>query len=120
MAPRMSPPRPGLLRPLAAALTIAAVTLVAPPAFATVAAAARLEADQSKQVSLTPPFRWLRVCNDSTSAGTVTVTIVTQASRILLPGWCAENRGGDVGIKNSHAGPALVTIRSIFPNTFHN
>jgi len=120
MAPRMPPPRPGLLCPLTVALTFAAVTLETPPAFATVAAAARLQADQSKQVSLTPPFRWLRVCNDSTSAGTVTVTIGTQGSRILLPGWCAENRGGNVGIKNSHAGPALVTIRSIFPNTFQN
>src|SRR6516225_3835131 len=110
MAPRMSPARPGLLHTLALALLLVGVTLQPPPAFATVAGAARLKADQSTQVSLTPPFRWLRVCNDSTSAGTVTVTIGTQASRILLPGWCAENRGGDVGIKNGHAGPALVTF----------
>jgi len=120
MAPRMSSRRPGGIYVLAVALTFAAVTLRTAPAFATVAGAARLAPDQSRLVSLSPPFRWLRVCNDSTSAGTVTVTIGTQASRILLPGWCAENRGGDVGIKNSHAGPALVTIRSIFPNTFQN
>ena len=120
MAPRMSPLQPRGIHILTAALAFAAAILQPPPAFATVAGAARLGPDQSKQVSLTPPFRWLRVCNDSTSAGTVTVTIGTQASRILLPGWCAENRGGNVGIKNSHAGPALVTIRSIFPNTFQN
>ena len=120
MAPRMLPSRPGLLYTLILALVLAVVTLQIPPAFATVAGAARLKADQSTKVSLTPPFRWLRVCNDSSSVGTVTVTIGTQASRILLPGWCTENRGGDVGIKNGHAGPALVTIRSIFPNTFQN
>lgn len=120
MAPRMSPLQPSGIHVLTAALAFAAAMLQPPPAFATVAEAARLGPDQSEQVSLTPPFRWLRVCNDSTSAGTVTVTIGTQASRLLLPGWCAENRGGDVGIKNSHAGPALVTIRSIFPNTFQN
>jgi len=116
----MSSRRPGGIHVLAVALAFAVVTLRTAPAFATVAGAARLAADQSKHVSLTPPFRWLRVCNDTSSAGTVTVTIGTQASRILLPGWCTENRGGDVGIKNGHAGPALVTIRSIFPNTFQN
>ena len=120
MAPRMSSRRPGGIHVLAVALAFAVMTLRIAPTFATVAGAARLAADQSKHVSLTPPFRWLRVCNDTSSAGTVTVTIGTQASRILLPGWCAENRGGDVGIKNGHAGPALVTIRSIFPNTFQN
>ena len=120
MASQMVPSRPSLLYILILALVLAPLTLQAPPAFATVAGAARLKADQSTKVSLTPPFRWLRVCNDSSSVGTVTVTIGTQASRILLPGWCAENRGGNVGIKNSHAGPALVTIRSIFPNTFQN
>jgi hypothetical protein len=116
----MWPVRPGVLHTLTLAFLLVGVTLQPPPALATVAGSARVAADQSRQVSLTPPFRWLRVCNDSTSAGTVTVTIGTQASRILLPGWCTENRGGDVGIKNGHAGPALVTIRSIFPNTFQN
>ena len=120
MAPRMSSLRPGGIYVLTVALAFAAVTLRTVPAFATVAGAARLGPDQSRQVSLPPPFRWLRVCNDSTSMGTVTVTIGTQASRLLLPGWCVENRGGDVGIKNDHAGPALVTIRSIFPNAFQN
>ena len=57
MAPRMSSRRPGGIYVLAVALTFAAVTLRTAPAFATVAGAARLAADQSKQVSLTPPFR---------------------------------------------------------------
>ena len=57
MAPRMSPPRPRLLYALTVSVAFAAAMLQTPRAFATVAAAARLAADQSKQISLAPPFR---------------------------------------------------------------
>jgi hypothetical protein len=120
MAYRMTPPRSGALRIMMAGAGVAAVTLLATPAFATGGGAARLAADESRQVSLSPTYRWLRICNDTSSAGAVTVTIGDQASQILMPGWCAENRAGSLAIKNDHAGPALVTYRSIFPNAFQN
>jgi hypothetical protein len=120
MAYRKTPPRSGALRIMMAGMGLGAVTLLVPPAFATVGGGARLAADESRQVSLSPTYRWLRVCNDISSAGAVTVTIGDQESRILMPGWCAENRAGSLAIKNDHAGPALVTFRSIFPNTFQN
>jgi hypothetical protein len=120
MAYRMSPPRSSALYTMAAGLGMAAVTLLVPPAFATVAGAIRLAANDSRQFSLDPPDRWIKVCNATSSAGTVTVTIGEQKSRILLPGWCAENRADSLVIKNDHAGPALVTYESVFSNTFQN
>jgi hypothetical protein len=119
MARRMSPPRWAIVQGMAG-LAVAAAGLAAPPALAISAGAAKLAPDQSRQLSLDPPDRWVRVCNDTTSTGTVTVTIGEQASRVLLPGWCAESRAGSLALKNDHAGPALITYRAIFPNTFQN
>jgi hypothetical protein len=120
MASRISLPRSSALYIMAAGLGFAAVMLLVPPAFATVAGVVRLAADESRQLSLDPPDRWIRVCNETSSAGTVTVTIGEQKSQILLPGWCAENRADSLAIKNDHAGPALITYESIFSNTFQN
>ena len=121
MAPAgISLPRSSALYIMAAGLGFAAVMLLVPPAFATVAGVVRLAADESRQLSLDPPDRWIRVCSDMSSAGTDTVTIGEQKSRILPPGWCAENRADSLVIKNGHAGPALVTYESVFSNTFQN
>jgi hypothetical protein len=120
MASRISLPRSSALYIMAAGLGFAAVMLLVPSAFATVAGVVRLTADESRQLSLDPPDRWIRVCNEMSSAGTVTVTIGEQKSQILLPGWCAENRADSLAIKNDHAGPALITYESIFSNTFQN
>ena len=122
MADRTPERKASALRLTAGSVAFAAVTLVAapvfaPPAFATVGGAARLAANETTQVSISPGYRWLRVCNDTSSAGTVTVNIGDQAGRILLPGWCAQNPGGSLAIKNDKAGPAFVTYRSILPNT---
>ena len=123
MASRISLPRSSalyIMAIMAAGLGFAAVMLLVPPAFATVAGVVRLAADESRQLSLDPPDRWIRVCNETSSVGTVTVTIGEQKSQILLPGWCAENRADSLAIKNDHAGPALITYESIFSNTFQN
>lgn len=121
MADRTPVKRPGALRlragSLAFAATVASLVVPAPQASATVGGAARLAADETRQVSISPGYRWLRVCNDTSSAGTVTVNIGDQAGRVLLPGWCAQSPGGSLAIKNDHAGSALITYRSILPNT---
>ena len=122
MAARPSARQAGAFRLAAGSLAFAAATLLAPavfapPAFATVGGAARLAANETRQVSISPRYRWLRVCNDSTSVGTVTVNIGNQAGRLLLPGWCAQNPGGSLAIKNDKTGPAFVTYRSILQNT---
>ena len=122
MAYRASRERSGTLRLTAGSLAFAAAALLvpavlAPPAFATVGGAAHLAANETKQVSISPGYHWLLVCNDSSSTGTVTVDVGGDKGRVLLPGWCEQDPGESLAIKNDRAGPAFVTYRSMLSNT---
>ena len=45
---------------------------------------------QAKRVSTAPVYGTIRVCNNTTSKGTVTVTIDSRESAVLVPGVCTE------------------------------
>jgi hypothetical protein len=97
-----------------AGLLISAATLVTTQASAAPSGAVNLAAGEARQVWLGATYSWLRVCNDTTSKGAVTVGIDSHDSQVLAPGICTENAGGSLDLKNDRAGYALITYRSIF------
>ena len=66
---------------------------------------------EAKSVSAAPIYGTVRVCNHTTSKGTVTVTIGRE-SAVLAPGLCTEDIGGSVDLANDHSGPAVIFYRS--------
>jgi hypothetical protein len=97
-----------------AGLLVSAATLVMTQASAAPAGALNLAAGEARQVWLGSTYWWLRVCNDTTSKGSVTVGIDSHDSQVLAPGICTENAGGSLDLKNDRGGLALITYRSIF------
>jgi hypothetical protein len=72
-----------------------------------------LVAGQSRQISIGPTFRDLRVCNDLTSTGEVVVKIGSSWDRTLKPGLCAQDRGNMIYFRNLTLGTAKITYRSL-------
>jgi hypothetical protein len=99
-----------------AVLVLLAAGLTAGPAFAQQAGRVNLTAAESRRVWLGPTYWRLRVCNDSSSKGTVTVTIDSRDSEVLAPGYCTENSGGSIDLRNDPAGPAAIIYRSTLQN----
>ena len=91
---------------------IAAAGLLAMPAFAATSGSESLAPGEAKSVSTTPIYGTIRVCNDTTSKGTVTVTIDDRQSAVLAPGLCTEDRGGSIDLANDHSGPAVIFYRA--------
>ena len=67
---------------------------------------------EAKRVSTAPVYGTIRVCNNTTSKGTVTVTIDSRESAVLVPGVCTEDSGGSIDLANDHSGPAVIFYRS--------
>ena len=67
---------------------------------------------QAIQVWVGPTYRTISVCNDTTSKGTVTVTIDSRGSDVLAPSLCTENSGSSISLVNDPDGPALIVYRS--------
>ena len=67
---------------------------------------------EATQVWVGPTYRAINVCNDTTSKGTVTVTIDARGSDVLEPGLCTENTGSSINLVNDRGGPALIIYRS--------
>ena len=97
-----------------AGLIVSAATLVTTQASAEPSGAVNLTAGEGKQLWLGSTYYWLRVCNDTTSKGAVTVIIDSHDSQVLAPGICTENAGGSLDLRNYRDGLALITYRSIF------
>ena len=67
---------------------------------------------EATQVWVGPTYRAINVCNDTTSKGTVTVTIDARGSDVLAPGLCTQNTGSSINLVNDGGGPALIVYRS--------
>jgi hypothetical protein len=67
---------------------------------------------EAPQVWVGPTYRAINVCNDTTSKGTVTVTIDARGSDVLAPGLCTQNTGSSINLVNEGGGPALIVYRS--------
>jgi hypothetical protein len=72
-----------------------------------------LGAGQSRQISIGPTFRDMRVCNDLKSTGQVVVKIGSSWDRTLKPGHCAQDRGNMIYFRNLTLGTAKITYRSL-------
>ena len=90
---------------------IAAAGLLAMPAFAATSGSESLAPGEAKSVSTAPIYGTVRVCNHTTSKGTVTVTIGRE-SAVLAPGLCTEDIGGGIDLANDHSGPAVIFYRA--------
>ena len=90
---------------------IAGIGFLATPAFAGTSGSETLAPGEAKSVSTAPIYGTVRVCNRTTSKGTVTVTIGRESS-VLSPGLCTEDSGGSVALANDHSGPAVIFYRS--------
>jgi hypothetical protein len=111
---RFTGPRSNARNRMLAGLIVSAATLVTTQASAAPSGAVNLAAGEARQVWLGPSYSWLRVCNDTTSKGAVTVSIDSHDSQVLAPGICTENAGGSLDLRSDRGGYALITYRSIF------
>jgi hypothetical protein len=59
-----------------------------------------LKPDQTTTVQLTGSIGDVRVCNDATSASTITATIQPRDPMVLRPGECDQNRGWAIELHN--------------------
>ena len=99
-------------------MLIAGTVLLAVPALAATSGTETLAPGATKRVWIGPTYRWLIVCNDTTSKGTLTVTIDSRGSQTLAPGICAENSGSSIDLANDRSGPALIVYRSQVDTNF--
>ena len=90
---------------------IAGIGFLATPAFAGTSGSETLAPGEAKSVSTAPIYGTVRVCNRTTSKGTVTVTIGRESS-VLSPGLCTADSGGSVALANDHSGPAVIFYRA--------
>jgi hypothetical protein len=111
---RLTERRSSTRKRVLAGLMASAATLMTTQASAAPTGAVDLAAGEARQVWLGPTYWWLRVCNDTTSKGAVTVRIDSHDSQVLAPGICTENSGGSIDLRNDRGGHALITYRSIF------
>ena len=109
MKDRASPRTLGLLL---TTMTLAACTSAASGSSTAPSGTETLAPGEAKRVWIGAAYRWLSVCNDTTSQGTVTVTIDSRDSEVLAAGICTENSGGSIELANDRSGPALIVYRS--------
>jgi hypothetical protein len=69
-----------------------------------------LRPGETQQISIGAAAQELRVCNDATSAGRISVTVGTNEPRLLRPGLCYDYDIGDrIVATNQGDGPAFGT-----------
>ena len=109
MKDRASPRTLGLLLTM---MTLAACTSGASGSSTAPSGTRTLAPGEVTQVWVGPTYRTISVCNDTTSKGTVTVTIDARGSDVLAPGLCTENTGSSMQLVNDRGGPAMIVYRS--------
>ena len=89
-----------------------AMILFAGPALGQTFGSVTLSPGQSRQISIGPGYRNIRICNDVTSGGSVVGAVRTGWSRTLSPGECMQDYGNTFYLQNRSSSPALVEYRS--------
>ena len=102
-----------LLPNLVAIVVLGGTSLLSSSAHASPTGLVNLGPGESRQVWLGPTYLWLRVCNNVSSAGTVTVTIDNRDSRVLSAGLCVEESGGTIYLRHDRGGQAVINYRSM-------
>src|ERR1700690_2413768 len=72
-----------------------------------------LKQGETRQISIGPTFRDMRVCNDLKSTGPVVIKVGSSWERTLRVGQCAEDRGNMIYFRNLASGIARITYRAL-------
>jgi hypothetical protein len=72
-----------------------------------------LRQSETRQISIGPTFRDMRVCNDLTSTGPVVIKVGSSWERTLRAGQCAQDRGNMIYFRNLAAGTSRITYRAL-------
>ncbi len=68
---------------------------------------------ETRQISIGPTFRDMRVCNDLKSTGSVVIKVGSSFERTLRAGQCAEDRGNVIFFRNLASGISRITYRAL-------
>jgi hypothetical protein len=98
---------------LVAAVVLVGASLLSSSAHSSPTGVVNLAPGESRQVWLGPTYWWLRVSNNISSKGTVTVTIDNRDSRVLSAGLCTEDSGGAIDLHRDREGQAVINYRSM-------
>jgi hypothetical protein len=72
-----------------------------------------LKQGETRQISIGPTFRDMRVCNDLKSTGSVVIRVGSSFERTLLVGQCAQDRGNTIYFRNLAPGLSRITYRAL-------
>jgi hypothetical protein len=72
-----------------------------------------LKQGETRQISIGPTFRDMRVCNDLKSVGSVIIKVGSSFERTLRVGQCAQDRGNMIYFRNLAAGISRITYRAL-------
>ena len=72
-----------------------------------------LKPGETRQISIGPTFRDMRVCNDLKSTGSVIIKVGSSFERTLRVGQCAQDRGNMIFFRNLAPGITRVTYRAL-------
>jgi hypothetical protein len=72
-----------------------------------------LKPGETRQISIGPTFRDMRVCNDLKSTGSVVVRVGSSFERTLRVGQCAQDRGNMINFRNLSSGISTITYRAL-------
>ena len=68
---------------------------------------------ETRQISIGPTFRDMRVCNDLKSTGSVVIKVGSSFERTLRVGQCAQDRGNMIYFRNKALGTSRITYRAL-------
>ena len=72
-----------------------------------------LKQSETRQISIGPTFRDMRVCNDLKSTGSVVIRVGSSFERTLRVGQCAQDRGNMIYFRNLAPGISRITYRAL-------
>jgi len=96
-----------------ASLVIVLASMFAGNAHAQTFGTVALKQGETRQISIGPTFRDMRVCNDLKSTGPVVIKVGSSFERTLRTGQCAQDRGNMIYFRNLASGIARITYRAL-------
>ncbi len=98
---------------LAGLVIILLASLLAGNAHAQTFGSVTLKQGETRQISIGPTFRDMRVCNDLKSTGSVVIKVGSSFERTLRVGQCAQDRGNMIYFRNLAPGISRITYRAL-------
>src|ERR1700747_3001081 len=96
-------------RSMSVVLTLIGSSLLAEGAIAADYGSFHVRRAETKEISIGPTARELRVCNDFESGGTLIITLGGHEPHVLPPGLCADDIGDTIAASNQGAAQSMGT-----------